>query len=158
TRKTRGTAPAPKSRMKSRLKRVTEKSKQPSDRPTRLNAFIELLMPEIIMPRLMRLTDRRGVAPFRSRARNDPACYDRGSSSRRIMPRSPQLPVILLAAASAAVPLLAHHLVAAKFDKSVTLTLRGVVSRIEWMNPHARFRLDTTEDNGPTTWEFELPA
>ena len=47
---------------------------------------------------------------------------------------------------------------AAKFDKSVTLTLRGAVSRIEWMNPHARFRLDTTEDNGPTTWEFELPA
>ena len=70
----------------------------------------------------------------------------------------PQLPLILLAASSAAVPLLAHHSVAAKFDKSVTLTLRGVVSRIEWMNPHARFWLDTTEDNGPTTWEFELPA
>ena len=74
------------------------------------------------------------------------------------MPVRPQLPLILLAAASAAVPLLAHHSVAAKFDKSVTLSLRGVVSRIEWMNPHARFWLDTTEDNGPTTWEFELPA
>ena len=74
------------------------------------------------------------------------------------MPIRPQLPLILLAAASAAVPLLAHHSVAAKFDKSVTLTLRGVVSRIEWMNPHARFWLDTTEDNGPATWEFELPA
>jgi hypothetical protein len=71
---------------------------------------------------------------------------------------SVQLPLILLAAASAAVPLLAHHSVAAKFDKSTTLILRGVVSRIEWMNPHARFWLDTTEDNGPTTWEFELPA
>ena len=70
----------------------------------------------------------------------------------------PQLPLILLAASSAAVPLLAHHSVAAKFDKSVTLTLRGVVSRIEWTNPHARFWLGTTEDNGPTTWEFELPA
>ena len=69
-----------------------------------------------------------------------------------------QLPLILLAAASTAVPLLAHNSVSAKFDKSTTLTLRGVVSRIEWMNPHARFWLDTTEDNGPTTWEFELPA
>jgi hypothetical protein len=69
-----------------------------------------------------------------------------------------QPPLILLAAASAAVSLLAHHSVAAKFDKSATLTLHGVVSRIEWMNPHARFWLDTTEDNGPTTWEFELPA
>ena len=69
-----------------------------------------------------------------------------------------QLPLILLAAASTAVSLLAHHSVAAKFDKSTTLILRGVVSRIEWMNPHARFWLDTTEDNGPTTWEFELPA
>jgi hypothetical protein len=67
-------------------------------------------------------------------------------------------PLILLAAVSTAVSLLAHHSVAAKFDKSATLTLRGVVSRIEWMNPHARFWLDTTEDNGPTTWEFELPA
>ena len=69
-----------------------------------------------------------------------------------------RLPLILLAAASTAVSLLAHHSVAAKFDKSTTLTLRGVVSRIEWMNPHARFWLDTTEGNGPTTWEFELPA
>jgi hypothetical protein len=68
-----------------------------------------------------------------------------------------QLPLILLAAASTAVSLLAHHSVAAKFDKSTTLILRGVVSRIERMNPHARFWL-TTEDNGPTTWEFELPA
>jgi hypothetical protein len=42
-----------------------------------------------------------------------------------------QLPLILLAAASAAVPLLAHHSVAAKFDKSATLTLHGAVSRIE---------------------------
>jgi hypothetical protein len=69
-----------------------------------------------------------------------------------------QLPLILLAAASAAVPLLAHHSVAARFDKSAMLTLRGVVSRIEWMNPHARFWLDTTEYNSPTTWEVELPA
>jgi hypothetical protein len=69
-----------------------------------------------------------------------------------------EFPLILLAAASAAVPLLAHHSVAAKFDKSKTLTLRGAVSRIEWMNPHARFWLDTSEDNGPATWEFELPS
>lgn len=63
----------------------------------------------------------------------------------------------LILLASTAVSLLAHHSVAAKFDKSATLTLRGVVSRIEWMNPHARFWLDTA-DRGPITWELELPA
>ena len=75
------------------------------------------------------------------------------------MPIRPQLPLILLAAASAAVPLLAHHSVAAKFDKSTTLILRGVVSRIEWMNPHARFYVDVKASDGKVTnWNFELGA
>jgi hypothetical protein len=57
------------------------------------------------------------------------------------------------------VPLLAHHSVPAEYDISKTITIRGVVTRTEWMNPHARFWVDAKNDDGTVaTWEMELPA
>jgi hypothetical protein len=56
-------------------------------------------------------------------------------------------------------PALAHHSFAAEYDSAKPITLKGVVSRIEWTNPHARFYVDVKEDNGAvTTWNLELAS
>src|SRR5579885_2694604 len=57
----------------------------------------------------------------------------------------------------AAVPALAHHSFAAEYDSAKPITLTGTVTKVEWMNPHARFYLDVKDDSGKVTnWEFEL--
>ena len=56
-----------------------------------------------------------------------------------------------------AVPVLAHHSFAAEYDIAKPITLTGVVTNVEWMNPHARFYIDVKDDKGTVTnWEFEL--
>ena len=56
-----------------------------------------------------------------------------------------------------AIPALAHHSFAAEYDSAKPVTLTGTVTKVEWMNPHARFYLDVKDEGGKVTnWEFEL--
>jgi hypothetical protein len=55
-------------------------------------------------------------------------------------------------------PGLAHHSVSAQFDVEREIAMRGVVTRIEWTNPHGRLWVDATNDDGTVSgWELELP-
>lgn len=55
-----------------------------------------------------------------------------------------------------AAPVPAHHSFAAEFDASKVVNLRGVVSRVEWINPHAWIHLDVKNDDGTVTkWMIE---
>jgi len=57
----------------------------------------------------------------------------------------------------AAMPALAHHSFAAEYDNKAPVDLTGTVTKVEWMNPHARFYLDVKDEKGTVTnWEFEL--
>jgi hypothetical protein len=50
----------------------------------------------------------------------------------------------------------AHHSLAAEFDESRPLTLTGVVSKVEWYNPHVYLYLDVADEGGKTrTWAVE---
>src|SRR6185295_2477955 len=59
----------------------------------------------------------------------------------------------------AAMPLMAHHSFSAQYDSKKPVKLRGVVTKVEWMNPHAYFFLNVPEDNGKiANWAFEMGA
>jgi len=59
---------------------------------------------------------------------------------------------------SSVTPALAHHSVAAQYDVGKEIAVRGVVTRLEWMNPHARLWVDAANDDGTVSgWELELP-
>ena len=55
------------------------------------------------------------------------------------------------------VPMLAHHSFAAEYDSTKPVTLTGTVTKVEWMNPHARFYVDVKDEKGAmVNWELEL--
>ena len=50
--------------------------------------------------------------------------------------------------AAAALPALAHHSFAAEFDAAKPVQLEGVVTSMEWINPHSWIHLDVTTPSG----------
>jgi hypothetical protein len=61
------------------------------------------------------------------------------------------------ALAIAAIPASAHHSFAAEFDAEVPIELTGVVTKVEWQNPHTYFYIDVEDDAGDYhTWAIEM--
>ena len=57
---------------------------------------------------------------------------------------------------STSAPLLAHHGFAVEFDDKKPITLAGVVTKMEFMNPHIYFYVDVKGKDGKlTNWAFE---
>lgn len=58
-----------------------------------------------------------------------------------------------------AVPVMAHHSFAAEYDSTKPVKITGTVTKVEWMNPHARFYVNVKATDGTiTNWNFELGA
>ena len=59
---------------------------------------------------------------------------------------------LLLAAASVT----AHHAFASEFDVNKPLTLRGTLTKLEWINPHSWFHVDVKDADGKVAeWMIE---
>ena len=57
------------------------------------------------------------------------------------------------------VPALAHHSWPVEYDAKKPITIKGVVSKVEWTNPHTHFYVDVKDDKGTVTnWNLELAS
>ena len=52
---------------------------------------------------------------------------------------------------------LLHHSFAAEFDAAKPVELKGIVTRLDWVNPHAWIYIDVKDEKGTvTSWGCEL--
>ena len=58
-----------------------------------------------------------------------------------------------------AVPAIAHHSWPVEYDAKKPVSVQGVVSKVEWTNPHTHFYVDVKDEKGNvTTWNFEMAS
>ena len=61
-----------------------------------------------------------------------------------------------MAFAAAVLPIAAHHSFAAEYDASKAIRITGVISKVEWTNPHSYLYIDVKDEQGqPSTWTCE---
>jgi hypothetical protein len=57
---------------------------------------------------------------------------------------------------AAAAPLFGHHSFSVEFDVTGQVTLKGLVTKVEWINPHIYFYLDVKDGASKiVNWTFE---
>src|SRR5215470_5556116 len=62
--------------------------------------------------------------------------------------------ITLMVVASA--PIAAHHSFAAEFDAKQPVLFKGIVTKMEWINPHVWIHMNVTQPNGKTeAWMVE---
>ena len=73
------------------------------------------------------------------------------------MRKSLLIPIAAIAVLSLASHALAHHAFSAEFDAAKPVKLRGSVTKMDWINPHAWLYLDVKGDDGEMIhWAIEL--
>lgn len=69
------------------------------------------------------------------------------------------LPVIVMTSALmllAALPAFTHHSFTAEFDRTKTVKLKGKITRMEWVNPHAWIHVEVAKADGSSEdWMIE---
>ena len=66
--------------------------------------------------------------------------------------------VALISLLAGGTPAFAHHSFAAEFDAAQRVTLTGVVTKVEWTNPHVWFWVNVKDDKTGqvTNWGLEM--
>ena len=67
--------------------------------------------------------------------------------------------VVVVVLPIASLPLMAHHGIGAAYDVCKTVTLDGVLTRLEWRSPHVVLHLNVKgKDGNILAWNIETPA
>lgn len=73
-----------------------------------------------------------------------------------MVPQKARTCVLIAVLWSVATPLVAHHSFGAEYDAQKPIKLTGVVTKIEWTNPHCHIYLDVRDDRGNVVnWRLE---
>jgi hypothetical protein len=72
------------------------------------------------------------------------------------MKKALSISLIVLGMVAAAAPVYAHHAFAAEYDSNKPVSIRGKLTKVEWVNPHGWIHVDVTDDSGKvTSWSVE---
>ena len=64
--------------------------------------------------------------------------------------------LVLAASVSLGAPLAAHHSFGGEYDATKPITATGVVTSVDWTNPHTHFTADVKDDQGRVVnWTFQ---
>jgi hypothetical protein len=64
--------------------------------------------------------------------------------------------VVLAGLVAAALPMAAHHSFSAEFDGQKRVSLKGTVTKVDWMNPHIWLYIDVKDEKGNVShWQCE---
>ena len=73
------------------------------------------------------------------------------------MPKSLRIAVAVCSLLMGAAPAMAHHAFAAEFDVDKPVKVKGNITKVEWVNPHAWIYVDVKGADGTVVnWHFEL--
>lgn len=65
-------------------------------------------------------------------------------------------PALALAVSLLVIPVYAHHSFGAEYDATKPITVTGMITRIEWTNPHSFIYIDVKDEKGNVAnWKLE---
>ena len=72
--------------------------------------------------------------------------------------KRPAFSLLLAATVIAALPALAHHAFSAMYDDGKLVTISGVLTKVEWVNPHVYFYVDGKAGANGTSQQWALES
>lgn len=77
----------------------------------------------------------------------------------KLLETSKHLAIVVAACLCLSAPSFGHHAFSAEYDVNDVIEVTGVVTKVEWTNPHVRFYVDVKAADGTVTnWDFELQS